>query len=495
MRRLENINYENIDLKIEIDRLEEQIKFLQLELIKKEIPVVVIVDGYAVSGKGNLIGEIVKPLDPRYFKVITINNKNEKRSKRPFLYTFAINEPAKSNITIFDRSWHRRALQELEEELGESFYEDKEELKNFFELSNNYEKQLIDNGTIVAKIFIEISKDTQKERLKEISENEFESWRITKGDFTQNKNYEKYKKAFSNVLDLTSVHSPWYIISGDKKKIAKYEAFTYLVDLLSSALANNVKPSSREITFGTENHINIKNLYFNGDVDVQNYKKELKNLQSRFRAVQHTLYSRRKSLVLVYEGQDASGKGGNIKRVTEQLDPRGYEVFSISAPTKIELSHNHMWRFWKKLPKDGHVAIFDRSWYGRVLVERIEGFCSEDAWKRAYDEINDVEEHISNHGTYIYKFFLEISKDEQLARFKDRQINPMKHHKITDEDWRNRERWNEYEVAFSDMFKYTTTENSKWHIISADNKKYARLAVLKILVEDLEDKLNLKDGE
>ncbi len=490
MRRLKNTDYKDINIKNEIKKLREQVKALQLELIKKEIPVVLIVDGYAVSGKGDMIGEIVQPLDPRYFKVVTINKKNEKRNMRPFLYTFATNEPAKSNITIFDRSWHRRALQGLEEEL-ENGYKNPKHLKSFFEMSNNYEKQLIDNGTVVSKIFIEISKDVQKERLDVIAENEFESWRISRSDYTQNDNYSKYKKAFDNILEHTSIHTPWCVVNGDDKKIAFYETYLYLVELFTSVLTSKEPHKKRKIVYGQENGFNVQKLYFKGDVDVENYKNELKDLQNRFRAIQHTLYTRRESLIILYEGQDASGKGGNIKRVTEKLDPRGYDVFSISAPTKEELSHNHMWRFWNRLPKDGHIAIFDRTWYGRVLVERIEGFCSDDDWKRAYDEINDVEEHIANHGTHIYKFFLNVSKEEQLARFKDRQINPMKQHKITDEDWRNRERWDEYALAFDDMFKYTSKEGTHWHIVDADDKKYARLAVLKILVEGLEKKLSL----
>ncbi len=495
MRRLKNIDYNNINLKSEIKKLQEQIKFLQLELIKKDIPVVLIVDGYAVSGKGNLIGEIVKPLDPRFLKVVTINKKNEKLSMRPFLHTFAINEPAKGNITIFDRSWHRRALQGLEEEFEQSFYNNKDDIKNFFELSNNYEKQLIDNGTVVAKIFLEITKKEQKERLEDISKDKYESWRISKSDFSQNEHYEEYSTAFNNILKLTSVHSPWCIVTGNKKKVAIYEAYMYLAELLTSVISGQQTLKDRNITYGKNIKFDLKDITFNKKIDVGNYNSTLKDLQQRMRKIQHFLYTERKSLLIVYEGQDASGKGGNIKRLTERLDPRGYEVFSISAPTKEEHSHNHMWRFWRKLPKDGHIAIFDRSWYGRVLVERIEGFCSENEWKRSYDEINDIEEHISNHGTYIYKFFLNVSKEEQLTRFKDRQINPMKQHKITDEDWRNREKWDEYALAFQDMFKYTTKENAKWYLIDANDKKYARLAVLNILVKDLEKKLGLENGE
>jgi polyphosphate kinase 2 (PPK2 family) len=201
------------------------------------------------------------------------------------------------------------------------------------------------------------------------------------------------------------------------------------------------------------------------------------------------LYTKRRSVVMVYEGWDAAGKGGNIKRMTQELDPRGYEVVPVPAPTQDELNHHYLWRFWKKMPKDGHCAIFDRSWYGRVMVERIEGFCTAEEWQRAYKEINDMEKHMVNHGVILFKFWIHIDKEEQLKRFQLRQADPLKQYKITDEDWRNREKWDQYEKAVDEMLWRTNTEYAKWRVIESNDKKYARIKTLEYVVNELERQL------
>lgn len=491
MEQFKQIIDENLDFKSEVKNLNEKLKTLQLELINKEISVVLIVDGFSVSGKGNMIAKIVKPFDPRFLKVVTINKENEKNKMKPYLHTFAINEPSKSHMTIFDRSWHRRALSGYEKAFEKDGRSDKKKLKKFFELSNSYEKQLIDNGTVVAKIFIDISKKEQGKRLVKLSDDKLESFRVSKEDFSQNLHYNKYKKAFTNVLELTSDYSRWCVVNGDDKDRAEYEAYLFLIDKLTEALVSKENTIQEKYLCDEESKIDVSMLYEHSYEEKPDYKEKLNDLQKRMRKVQYTLYHRREALVIAYEGQDAAGKGGNIKRLTEKLDPRGYDVFSIASPTKQELSHYHMWRFWKKFPKDGHIAIFDRSWYGRVLVERLEGFCSEDDWKRAYKEMNDVEEHLTQHGVHVYKFFLNVDKDEQLRRFKAREEDPLKKHKITDEDWRNREKWDEYMVAYEDMLKYTSTKKAKWYVIDANVKHNARIEVLEILVKDLEEKLEI----
>jgi polyphosphate kinase 2 (PPK2 family) len=219
------------------------------------------------------------------------------------------------------------------------------------------------------------------------------------------------------------------------------------------------------------------------------YERELKKLQKRLFRLEHELYAARVPAVIVYEGWDAAGKGGNIKRLTRGLDPRGYEVVPVMAPNPEEKAHHYLWRFWRHVPKAGHITIFDRSWYGRVMVERVEGFCAEDEWKRAYREINEFERQLADFGTAIVKFWLHIDRDEQLRRFQARQENPYKKWKITDEDWRNREKWDRYRTAVVDMLQRTSTTYAPWTILEANCKLYARTKALDTVAKVLQSAL------
>ena len=218
----------------------------------------------------------------------------------------------------------------------------------------------------------------------------------------------------------------------------------------------------------------------------EEYKRQLKELQDRLGMLHNELYLKKIPVVIAYEGWDAAGKGGNIKRITGALDPRGYEVHPIASPEPHEKARHYLWRFWNRLPKTGHVAIFDRTWYGRVMVERLEGFCSENDWQRAYNEINEFEKELSDWGAVIIKFWVQIDKDVQLARFTDRQNTPEKQWKITEEDWRNRDKWELYETAVNELMKKTSTAYAPWHVLESNDKKYARIKALKIVIEEIE---------
>jgi len=222
----------------------------------------------------------------------------------------------------------------------------------------------------------------------------------------------------------------------------------------------------------------------------EEYQKKAKKLQSHLSLLGHKVYLKKRPVVIVFEGLDAAGKGGCIKRITEKLDPRGFVVWAIAAPHGEDRTHQYLYRFWRRLPERGQIAIFDRSWYGRVLVERIEGFCTEEAWKRAYREINDFERELTDFGTILVKFWLHISKQEQLRRFKEREREPAKKWKITSEDWRNREKWDLYQTAAEEMLLRTSTLKAPWHIVEADDKRWARIKVLQILVENLKQHLD-----
>lgn len=219
----------------------------------------------------------------------------------------------------------------------------------------------------------------------------------------------------------------------------------------------------------------------------KDYEKTLSKYQLHWTILQRELRNRKIPIIMAFEGWDAAGKGGAIKRLTEKLDPRGLKVYPIGAPSSDELSRNYLWRFWDRLPRKGEIIIFDRSWYGRVLVERVEGFATEYEWRRAYHEINEFEKTLANDGTIIFKFFVHISKDEQLRRFKERQEDPFKSWKITPEDWRNREKWELYQAAIEEMLDKTNTDLAPWHVIDGNDKRNARIEVIKTVTKYIED--------
>ena len=282
--------------------------------------------------------------------------------------------------------------------------------------------------------------------------------------------------------------APWYVIDAKSKKWAELQALEILTQGIEIALQNqSLAVPLLQNVFPLEKVPKLSEIPLeNKSLSDEEYKEQLTKLQNHLKELHNRLYRKKVPVVIVYEGWDAAGKGGNIKRITEALDPRGFEVQPIASPEPHEKARHYLWRFWMRLPKTGHIAIFDRSWYGRVMVERLEGFCSENDWKRAYNEMNEFEKELHDWGAVIIKFWVQIDKDTQLARFTDRQNTPEKQWKITDEDWRNREKWDEYEVAVNEMIQKTSTTFAPWHILESVDKKYARIKALKIVIEELE---------
>lgn len=225
-------------------------------------------------------------------------------------------------------------------------------------------------------------------------------------------------------------------------------------------------------------------------LDRETYVRELTRYQLQVRELGYQVYVQKRPVVILYEGWDAAGKGGNIKRLTEKLDPRGYVVHPIAAPAGEDKTHHYLYRFWRRLPERGQIAIFDRSWYGRVMVERIEGFCTEEEWKRAFREINSFERQLDDYGTILVKFWIHISKEEQLQRFEDRRETAYKSWKLTDEDWRNRDQWDAYWTAVNDMLLKTSTITAPWTVVEGNCKWYARVKALRTVVEALSKALD-----
>ncbi|MFY9223568.1 MAG: phosphate--AMP phosphotransferase [Blastocatellia bacterium] len=483
-------------------QLEARLSELQREARSKGIPVVVVFEGWDAAGKGTLINSLMQPLDPRGFKVWSINLPTQEELYHPFLWRFWTKLPARGAINIFDRSWYGRVLiDRVEKLIGKKAW------KESYEEILNFERQLTDDGMVLVKFWIHIDKEEQYKRFKKIEKNPAESWKVTKQDWQQHKKYDDYLVAVEEMLARTSTpDASWTIVKNHDKRYGRIKIFQILIGAIEQAIS--LQEQNKFLAEAKQNLSQPEKTSYLPDVIVsdsvlkvidltknlpkEEYQNQLKILQEKFRALEHEIHRYRIPVIITYEGWDAAGKGGNIKRLTENLDPRGYEVIPVAAPTSEEKAHHYLWRFWRNIPKAGHITIFDRTWYGRVLVERVEGFCKRHEWQRAYKEINEFERHLTSYGTVLVKFWLHIDPSEQLKRFQERQETPGKTWKITDEDWRNREKWAEYEKAICEMLRRTSTSYAPWTVVESVDKYYARIKVLQTVVDSIETALKEK---
>lgn len=471
----------------QMEKLEIRFGELQRACKEKGIPIMVVVEGLDASGKGTMINRMIQSLDPRGFKVFTVSREKEDEVMRPYFWRFFTKTPEKGRMHIFDQSWYKGAY--------EKAISEKDVL--------DFEKMLTEDGTVIVKFFLMISKGEQKKRLDKLEKNSETSWRVTEKDRESNRNYEKCLKKYDRLLIHTdTANAPWTVVEGTDKLYATCKIVTTMVERMERAVKEaekkaNQKAAGTDCEQGGQEEIDeekfrngvLQGIDLSKTMDREEYKKKKKELQKRLTALHNKMYLKRVPVVLAFEGWDAGGKGGAIKRLTQAMDPRGYEVVPTASPNDIEKAHHYLWRFWEKIPKAGHMAIFDRTWYGRVLVERIEGFATEEEWSRAYTEINNMEEQFTNAGYIVLKFWMHIDKDEQERRFHERENTPEKQWKITDEDWRNRARWDEYEKAVDEMIVRTSTEDAPWIVVEGNSKYYARIKVLETVVEALEKKL------
>ncbi len=479
-----------------LDELGPKLGALQREAKSLGIPVMIVFEGWGASGKGTLINRLISPLDPRGFQVFATQTRSEEEKMHPFLWRFWTKTPAKGRIHIFDRSWYGKVFSERVD--GDM---SKEQLGNAYSEILSFEEQLSVDGTLIIKFFLHISKKEQEKRFKKLAASKETKWRVTKEDWKHNKQYYKYLNVYEEAIENTdSAYAPWVMVEATDREFAAVKIIATVSDVLEKKIEEvkaeskkKAKTNTKKTETGAAHPYRTSVLAGvdpNQEMSKEDYKVRLEELQARLSILHSQLYKKRIPVVLGFEGWDAGGKGGAVKRLTEPLDPRGYEVVPTASPNDIEKAHHYLWRFWEKMPKDGHIALFDRTWYGRVMVERIEGFCTTEEWQRAYKEINEMEEHLANHGAIVIKFWMQIDKDEQEKRFKERMENPEKQWKITDEDWRNRDKWDDYEVAVDEMIVRTSTTYAPWVIVEGNNKYYARIKVLETVVNALEKRLN-----
>lgn len=475
------------DYKEMCKQLEQNLCELQQKIKEKKLPVIILLEGWGASGKGQLISDIIKMLDPRFFKVYSTMPANENEKRYPLMKRFWANIPLYGTISIMDRSWYQElAIAKLEDGVSNDEYE-----RRIKEV-NTFERQLTDDGYLVIKLFLHISRQEQKKRFVKLKEDSSTKWRVTELDKKRNKNYDTYYKQFDDMLKKTDTpYCRWKVIDTTDRRFTRFQVFNILVSQITNAV-NSPKvyglDSGDQFDFELLPCPKLADVRLEGKtVQPSKYDEELKKAQKELSKLHGKLYKKKIPVVMAFEGWDAAGKGGAIKRIGTALDPRGYEAIPVAAPDTRELNHHYLWRFWNNLPKTGHITIFDRTWYGRVMVERVEGFTPEERCLMAFREINEFERELADSGVVVLKFWLQIDKDEQLRRFTERQNTPSKQWKITDEDWRNREKWDIYEKVIDEMLEKTSTKTAPWNIIEANNKMYARLKVLNIVIDKLNE--------
>jgi polyphosphate kinase 2 (PPK2 family) len=525
-RRLDRAEYDQVAPALRIELIE-----LQQRLRQAGIPAIIVFAGVDGAGKGRSINLINEWLDPRWIATRAYGPPSDEERERPEFWRYWRDLPAAGRIGVFLRSWYSKPI--LDHVYGLT---GDGELEGRLERIARFEKCLADDGAMFVKLWLHLSRDAQKKLYKKWEKDPHESWRVTEQDWKHWHMFDRFTAAAERTIIRTSTGpAPWHIVEGEDDLYRDLTVMTLLRDGLRHHLdeqavkraalaevrarrahAAHPAPSGAEegahepapcapVTGSTVAEVSgpdpsvhlappvqpsvLQVLDLTQSLKKKDAEKALRKETARLNGLYRKARDRGLSTVLVFEGWDAAGKGGAIRRVTAALDARGYSVFPISAPTDEERRHHYLWRFWRHLQRAGRVTIFDRSWYGRVMVERVEGLASVEEWSRAYAEINDFEQDLTDHGILLNKYFLHIDKDEQLRRFERRQSIPYKRWKLTEEDWRNREKWDDYEAAVNDMVQRTSTRRAPWILVEGNDKKFARVKVLTTLCDRLEEAL------
>jgi len=479
----------------QVPQLREELLLMQMELRNAPFPVIVVFAGVDGAGKSETVNKLHEWLDSRWLVTQAFGELSDEELDRPEYWRFWRELPARGRMGLFLSSWYSMPI--LDRVFGRI---DMAEFDERLERIKTFEQTLADDGALILKFWMHLSKDAQKERLRKLEKNPLLHWRISKRDWQHWEMYDLFIAAAERTIMKTSTGlAAWKIVEGYDERYRSVAVATAIRDAIRFRLdetrvppvngdLHGVKPATPEVG-GLPVVTVLSRLDMGKTLTKDDYDTELKRYQAKLNQLQRTAREKKTSTILVFEGWDAAGKGGSIRRITAALDARDYQVIQIAAPTDEEAAHNYLWRFWRHLPRAGRVTIYDRSWYGRVLVERIEGFARTREWQRAYAEINDFEAQLAERGIVLLKFRLHITSDEQLRRFQEREQIAYKAWKLTDEDWRNRERWADYELAVNDMVERTSTRQAPWTLVAANDKRHARIEVLRTLCERLESAL------
>jgi polyphosphate kinase 2 (PPK2 family) len=513
------------EYKRRLRELQQRLYDMQQALVEARRPALIVFEGWAGTSKIGTIGQLTRRLDPRGLRVHPVTPPRTYETMYPWLYRFWLKTPSYGELAIFDRSWYRQVLADrTKEAIGAADW------LSYCEDIVSFERQLADDGAVILKFWLHISKHEQARRFHKLESDRLTAWQVTDEDRWQHKHYERVLAAVEDLLPRTDTpYAPWITLPATDRRYMRIAVLETVLSTLEARLgktdgrhdsshdddfddsgaAFRRGPSLRQDSAAAagadgngharrdlppeERRIEVAGALGRVDLslrlDQKTYERELNKLQAKLHLLGLEIYRQQRPVALVFEGWDAAGKGGAIKRLTEKLDPRGYIVHTIAAPAGEDKTHHYLYRFWRRLPPRGNIAIFDRSWYGRVLVERIEGFAREDEWQRAYAEINEFERQLVEFGAIVCKFWMHISPDEQLRRFEERQTVAYKAWKLTDEDWRNREQWPRYEQATDEMLLRTSTPAAPWTVVESEDKRFARIKVVRTVVRRLEEEL------
>lgn len=471
----------------EVAVLREALLEAQYELKQQaRFPVIILINGIEGAGKGETVKLLNEWMDPRLIRVESFMLPSDEELSRPPQWRFWRRLPPKGTTGIFFGNWYSQMLYaRVTGEIKDS------QLDGLINDAERFERMYSDEGALIFKFWFHLSKKQLKERLKALENDPTRSWQLSEIDWKQSEVYDKFVRYGERVLRRTSRdYAPWYVVEGSDERYRSLTVGRTILESLQAALKRKDRPTPQPHAAPLVSSLDNKGLLDALDLGLQldkdQYKEQLAKEQARLATLMRDKRLRSHSLIAVFEGNDAAGKGGAIRRVTDALDPRQYRIVPIAAPTEEERAQPYLWRFWRHIPARRQFTIFDRSWYGRVLVERVEGFASDADWLRAYAEINDFEEQLAKYNIVLVKFWLSIDQDTQLERFKERESIPFKRFKITEEDWRNRDKWDQYVDAVGDMVDRTSTEIAPWTLVEANDKRYARVKVLKTINDALE---------
>jgi polyphosphate:AMP phosphotransferase len=474
--------------KREEPRVRKRLLDLQYRLLeKKKFQVIILVNGVDGAGKGETVNLLNEWMDPRHIQTHAFGPLTDDERDRPEMWRFWRALPPKGHIGILFGSWYTDAV--VQRAMG---VDKRARFDQRMERIRHFERMLVSEGALLIKMWFHLSKKAQKKRLKELASSKKTAWRVTPEDLRNFGHYDEFMDVAEDALRETSTgEAPWEVIEGSDHEYRSLTAARLLADGLATRLKTTpvLSPPAPPPKPPLDGKTLLASFNYKRSLNDHDYSRKLTKLQARLAKLMRSRKMRSRSLVMVFEGMDAAGKGSTIRRITPAMDARSYRLIPIAAPSEEERAQPYLWRFWRHIPGRGRTVIFDRSWYGRVLVERVEGFCSEFDWMRAYNEINEFEGQLAEAGAIVAKFWLAITPAEQLRRFKAREDIAYKRFKITDEDWRNRKKWPAYERAVNDMVERTSTDPAPWNVIASDNKNFARIEALERLCDRIESGL------
>lgn len=485
--------FESVELGQKVGKKEFEKEALELRtrLIKAQYnlknfngPVILIISGLDGAGKGDLGNFLSEQIDVRYLKIATFWDETDEQTKRPYYWRYWNSLPERGKVGFFYGAWYTDpVLQNVRGDIDEAEFERRMKRVSFLE------RTLANDGALILKFWLHVSKDFQKQKIKGL-ENKFKGSKaiVERGMWHYNKHDKMVTSAETAIRNTDNAFARWFLVEAEDKRHCHLKVARILTDALEAAGEGKIfahDTPSPTVEIDTKPAPVLEHVDLNKTITQDNYKKKVKKLGAEISQITWEAYKKGISSVALFEGWDAAGKGGAIRRLTQAIDTRLINVISVAAPTDEEKARHYLWRFWRHIPRAGYVTVYDRSWYGRVLVERVEGFADAASWSRSYEEINDFEQQLKEAGTAVMKFWVHISKDEQMRRFKEREQIPWKQHKITEEDYRNREKWDDYLVAGNEMISRTSTSHAKWHIIEGDDKKYARVKVMETYLDTM----------